>query len=118
MQDIIQRAVGVDNVLHMFFSHPSIEGIILWGFWDQVHDLGVNHGSFVDGDNFVVSTMNIFNIFIYCFVFTLLIILLILLIICLIIPLIMLLLWKHHGEHGFVSPKNDFKEDNLPEPKT
>ena len=29
------RADNYENVLRLYFSRPEIEGIMLWGFWDQ-----------------------------------------------------------------------------------
>ncbi|XP_052105798.1 anti-sigma-I factor RsgI6-like [Mytilus californianus] len=28
------KAAALEDVMTMFFSHPAIEGILLWGFWD------------------------------------------------------------------------------------
>ena len=28
------KAAALDNVMTMFVSHPAIEGVLLWGFWD------------------------------------------------------------------------------------
>ena len=35
--DRTKRAEGYENVLRLYFSLPSVEGILLWGFWDQAH---------------------------------------------------------------------------------
>ena len=31
-----RRAEGLENVYRAAFSHPAVEGILMWGFWDQV----------------------------------------------------------------------------------
>ena len=31
------RADGYEVALRLYYSHPNIEGIMLWGFWDQRH---------------------------------------------------------------------------------
>ena len=28
------KATTLTDVMTLFFSHPSIEGVLLWGFWD------------------------------------------------------------------------------------
>ena len=37
MDNRSQRADGYEDMLRLYFSDPGIEGIILWGFWDQSH---------------------------------------------------------------------------------
>ncbi|ELT88741.1 hypothetical protein CAPTEDRAFT_179660 [Capitella teleta] len=32
--DIKKRTESYENLLRLYFSHPAVEGIILWGFWD------------------------------------------------------------------------------------
>lgn len=29
-----KKAAALENLLTMFFSHPAVEGVILWHFWD------------------------------------------------------------------------------------
>lgn len=29
-----KKAKALENLLTMFFSHPAVEGVILWHFWD------------------------------------------------------------------------------------
>ncbi|XP_076077331.1 anti-sigma-I factor RsgI6-like [Mytilus galloprovincialis] len=29
------KATALDNVMTMFFSHPAIDGVLLWGFWEN-----------------------------------------------------------------------------------
>ena len=31
------RADRYEDTLRLYFSHEGVEGIVLWGFWDQVH---------------------------------------------------------------------------------
>uniref|UniRef100_A0A2C9LDU7 GH10 domain-containing protein n=1 Tax=Biomphalaria glabrata TaxID=6526 RepID=A0A2C9LDU7_BIOGL len=41
------RADWYETALRLYFSHPSIEGIIFWGFWDHHMDsnMALVHGS-------------------------------------------------------------------------
>lgn len=32
--DIHARANALRDILTLYFSHPAVEGILLWGFWD------------------------------------------------------------------------------------
>lgn len=48
------RAQGYEDVLRLYFSHPAVHGIIIWGFWDQ--DVGEPTASLVEGADFVVSS--------------------------------------------------------------
>lgn len=47
------RADWFETALTMFFSYPSIEGIILWGFWD--HSMGSLDGALVNGNYFHIN---------------------------------------------------------------
>lgn len=29
-----KKAAALENLLTVFFSHPAVEGVILWHFWD------------------------------------------------------------------------------------
>ena len=31
---IFVSAQALEEMLYLYFSHPAVEGIILWGFWD------------------------------------------------------------------------------------
>lgn len=33
--DANKKAVTLENLMTLFFSHPAVEGIMLWGFWDN-----------------------------------------------------------------------------------
>lgn len=33
--DANKKAVALENLMTLFFSHPAVEGIMLWGFWDS-----------------------------------------------------------------------------------
>lgn len=33
--DVGQRAIDLENFYRLCFSHPSVEGIIMWGFWSD-----------------------------------------------------------------------------------
>ena len=45
---------STENILVTAFSHPSVEGVVLWSFWDQQAWRG-RHTSLVDGDEFKVG---------------------------------------------------------------
>lgn len=49
----LQRAQGYENVLRLYFSWPQIEGIMLWGFWDQAH--WRPNAALVEGQNFEIN---------------------------------------------------------------
>ena len=34
ISDINERAHGYEDVMRLYFGHPSVEGILLWGFWE------------------------------------------------------------------------------------
>ena len=36
-QDPNKRADFYEKALKALYSHPSVEGILFWGFWDQAH---------------------------------------------------------------------------------
>ena len=48
------RADWIENALIIYFSHPAVEGVILWGFWDEFSD---PDSSLVNGNYFYVSTL-------------------------------------------------------------
>nr|KAG5703551.1 hypothetical protein BaRGS_020185 [Batillaria attramentaria] len=45
-----KRADYLETALRAFYGHPAVEGILLWGFWDQQHSRGP-HAALVTGDN-------------------------------------------------------------------
>ncbi|PVD26379.1 hypothetical protein C0Q70_14053 [Pomacea canaliculata] len=45
-----KRADFYEHALTALYSHHAVEGILMWGFWDKTHWLGVN-ASLVVGDN-------------------------------------------------------------------
>ncbi|KAK7103320.1 uncharacterized protein [Littorina saxatilis] len=45
-----KRAEFVETAMRAFYGHPVVEGILLWGFWDQSHSRGP-HAALVKGDN-------------------------------------------------------------------
>ncbi|ELT91832.1 hypothetical protein CAPTEDRAFT_194144 [Capitella teleta] len=49
--DVNVRAQGYEDALRLFFSHPAVEGIVIWGFWDQ--GISQPDASLVDGPDFV-----------------------------------------------------------------
>ncbi|CAL1542280.1 unnamed protein product [Lymnaea stagnalis] len=44
--DETTRATWYENILRMYFSHKSVEGVLFWGFWDNYmdHDRAIVHG--------------------------------------------------------------------------
>ena len=52
--NVTKRALDIKDILTMFYSHPAVHGIILWGFWDGANRVGELDASLVDGDDFVV----------------------------------------------------------------
>ena len=36
-EDMNIRADRYEDILRLYFSHEAVEGILLWGFWDQAH---------------------------------------------------------------------------------
>ena len=53
-QDPTLRADYYDNVYRLYFSHPSVHGIVLWGFWDQ--HAKSPFAALVDGFDYKVSS--------------------------------------------------------------
>ena len=49
-QDENKRADFLETALRALYGHPSVEGILLWGFWDQSHWRG-EKAALVKGDN-------------------------------------------------------------------
>ena len=49
------RAEAIEDAMHVYFSHPAVEGILMWGFWNKSLGLGDKFASLVDGDDFEVS---------------------------------------------------------------
>ena len=43
----------LDTVLRIFYAHPAVEGILLWGFWGPIHGEG-EEASLVSGREFRV----------------------------------------------------------------
>ena len=37
-----KRADNLENLYRIAFGHPSVEGIVMWGFWEGVHWRGQN----------------------------------------------------------------------------
>jgi len=66
--DVSERAGGLEDALRVAFSHPAVEGVLLWGFWNKTH--WRPHASLVDGDNFEVAnnTSSIIKMFCAFFV--------------------------------------------------
>ena len=46
-------AAGLTDLLTLYFSHPAVEGVLLWGFWDQI--LWLDASKLAEGPNVTVS---------------------------------------------------------------
>lgn len=55
-QDANKRADLYEIALKALYAHPSVEGIMFWGFWDQSHWRG-EKASLVTGSNLEVSEL-------------------------------------------------------------
>lgn len=53
MEDEDEQVELFEDVLRLCFSHPSIHGIILWGFWNQA--MGTPVSALMKGPNFEVN---------------------------------------------------------------
>ncbi|CAH1788827.1 unnamed protein product, partial [Owenia fusiformis] len=47
--DVNERATQYENALKIFYGHPAVRGVIVWGFWDQAH--WKPNASLADGPN-------------------------------------------------------------------
>lgn len=52
-QDENKRADFYEHALRAMYGHEKVEGILWWGFWDQVHWRGMK-AALVQGDNLQV----------------------------------------------------------------
>ena len=52
--NVTERAEAYLDLLHLFFSHPAVAGVMLYGFYDQ-GKCGDN-AALVEGSNFQVSS--------------------------------------------------------------
>ena len=51
-----KKASALEDVMTLYFSHPAVEGILLWGFQnDAIHDHGA---ALTSGSNVTVSIYN------------------------------------------------------------
>lgn len=44
-----KKAEAIENLLTLYFSHPSVHGVLFWGFWDG--DIGHNVNALATGAN-------------------------------------------------------------------
>ncbi|XP_076442963.1 anti-sigma-I factor RsgI6-like isoform X2 [Babylonia areolata] len=49
-----ERARFVELAMRAFYSHPAVEGILLWGFWDRAHSRGP-HAALVTGEHLTLT---------------------------------------------------------------
>ncbi|CAC5398805.1 unnamed protein product [Mytilus coruscus] len=45
----VDKATALDDVMTLYFSHPAVEGVLLWGFWDGAINKQMN--ALATGDN-------------------------------------------------------------------
>ena len=45
-------ASGLEDLLTLYFSHPAVEGVLLWGFWDGI--LWLDDSKLAEGPNVTV----------------------------------------------------------------
>lgn len=50
--DVNFRAQQLEDALYTFYSHPGVNGVLLWGFWDQ--QLWLPNASLFEGHNITV----------------------------------------------------------------
>jgi endo-1,4-beta-xylanase len=50
------KAQGYEDLFRLFFAHPSIEGVMMWGFWNKDHWRPA--AAIVEGNNFKVSMID------------------------------------------------------------
>ena len=55
LEDVNVRADRYDDAVTLYFSHPNVDGIILWGFSDQHHWRPL--AALFEGDDFVVMSI-------------------------------------------------------------
>ena len=51
--DFNRKAANLEKVMTLFFSHPAVEGVLLWGFWDG--KIFQNQNSLFTGSNITVK---------------------------------------------------------------
>ena len=57
--DVNQRADGYEDALRLYFSRPEIDGILLWGFWNEEHSKP--DAALFDGPDLTVSNLEVNN---------------------------------------------------------
>ena len=53
--DVVERADAYDDTLRLYFSRPEIQGILLWGFWNEEHSKP--DAALFDGPDLTVSAI-------------------------------------------------------------
>ena len=51
-QEIVVSAQALEDVMTLYFSHPAVEGILLWGFWNG--KIFTENASLVEGPDLTV----------------------------------------------------------------
>lgn len=54
-KDRSKMADWYETAYRLYFSHPSVEGILTWGFWNEDH--WRPDAAFVEGDGFTVNVI-------------------------------------------------------------
>ena len=52
LEDVDARADGYDDIVTLYFAHPDVHGVLLWGFSDNHHWRPL--AALFEGDDFVV----------------------------------------------------------------
>ena len=55
-EDPVRRANGLETVMRTAFSHPTVQGLILWSFWNRAAWRGPNT-ALVDGNDWKVARL-------------------------------------------------------------
>ena len=51
-----RHAEQLDNFYRMSFSHPGVEGILMWGFWDQINNRYIQYNKKTTNKKLTVYT--------------------------------------------------------------
>jgi endo-1,4-beta-xylanase len=63
--DVHSRATALTDILTLYFSHPAVEGVLFWGFWDG--KIFNQQTALFEGSDVMVTMDTIFNkCFEYC----------------------------------------------------
>ena len=54
----VLSAAGLTDLLTLYFSHPAVEGVLLWGFWDGL--IWLDESKLAEGPNVTVVVTYLF----------------------------------------------------------